>query len=63
MKKMLNGFAIGVAFTCLCGFSMCYSCSSSRVSTYASTDVKDNFQQVLDNQYIIARMLETASCR
>lgn len=63
MKKMLIGFAIGVAFTCLCGFDMCYSCSSSRVSTRVSSDVKENFQKVLDNQYAIARMLETASCR
>lgn len=62
MKKMLIGFAIGVAFTCLCGFSMGrYSAAS--ISTFSSSSMQANFDKVLENQYKIARMLEDASCR
>lgn len=62
MKKMFIGFAIGVAFTCLCGFRI-DGYSSYRISTSSSSDMQANFDKVLENQYKIARMLEVASCR
>ena len=63
MKKMLLGFVIGVAFTCLCGFSMVGYYSANSISTDSSSDIRTNFDKVLDNQYKIARMLEDASCK
>lgn len=35
MKKMLIGFIVGVAFTCLCGFGY-YDANDVRTSTYSN---------------------------
>ena len=61
MKNILIGFTIGVVFMLCCAFST-GNWRSSDISTSANWN-QSEFNVLVHNQQVIAKMIESASCK